>query len=64
MLDLVADWRDLLADNRSEAEPDRLRRHNRPCGGADWIEHLEGQTGRTLKKRKPGPKREAGVLRS
>ena len=42
MLDLIADWCDLLADNLSVAEFDRLRRLGRHCGGADWIEHLEG----------------------
>ena len=67
MLDLLADWRSLLAEGTSEADLDRLRRHGRtgrPCGGADWIERLEGQTGRTLKKRKPGPKSQEVVRES
>ena len=64
MLDRVADWRGLLADDLSEPELDRLRRHGRtgrPCGGADWIKQLEARTGRPLKKRKPGRKPQGDV---
>ncbi len=58
-LDRVPDWRGLLAEGMTEADLGRLRRHGRtgrPCGAPGWIAQLEEQTGRKLKKSKPGPK--------
>ncbi|MCB9949242.1 MAG: transposase [Rhodospirillaceae bacterium] len=52
-------WRHFLGEDLSDEEVEQLRRHGRtgrPCGGEDWIEGLERETGRSLKTGKPGPK--------
>ena len=59
MLSTVADWTAYLARDLDEQELSVLRRHERtgrPLGGPGFIEHLETQLGRFLRKRKPGPK--------
>ena len=59
LLRRVPDWHDFLAGGLPQADVDRLRQHGRtgrPCGSADWIERLEQQSGRALKKQRPGPK--------
>ena len=55
----VAVWAYYLALDVDEAESAALRRHERtgrPLGDPSFIERLENQLGRFLRKRKPGPK--------
>ncbi len=62
MLSRVPDWCTFLAGGVREAELKRLRTHGntgRPCGTDTWIGDLELQTGRRLRKGKPGPKAQA-----
>ena len=63
LLDMVGDWAGFLAGGLDEAERDILRRHERsgrPLGDKRLIERLEKQLGRSLTKRKPGPKPRRG----
>ena len=59
MLDLVSDWRRYLDDGSKEEELTALRKFSktgRPAGGQEFVGELESLTGRTLRKKKPGPK--------
>ena len=59
MLDLAGDWASYLALDPDDSECTSLRRHERtgrPFGAPDFVERLENQLGRFLRKRKPGPK--------
>lgn len=59
LLARVADWRGLLDAGLTEEDAARLGgnlRTGRPLGDAAFVERLEAQLGRRLKKRKPGPK--------
>ncbi|MCP3932909.1 MAG: transposase [Bacteroidetes bacterium] len=55
----VNNWESFLYNPPSHLEMDALRKHERtgrPLGGDDFIKQLESETGRFLRKRKPGPK--------
>jgi putative transposase len=57
----VPERRAFLEGGADEAEAEALRRGERagrPLGSTAFIEALERRTGRALKKRKPGLKRE------
>ena len=59
MLDFVGDWAAYLALDVDEAEAAAMRRHERtgrPLGTPSFMERLERQLGRYLRKRKPGPR--------
>jgi len=59
MLDFVGDWEAYLALDVDEEEAALMRRHERtgrPLGTRKFIDRLEQQLGRYLRKRKPGPK--------
>ena len=61
MLERVSNWGEFLADKKSGGlrETELLRKHTRtgrPIGGDAFVSHLECLTGRTLRKKKPGPK--------
>ncbi len=59
LLERMTDWRAFLAQGLDEAEAEALRRGERtgrPIGSTAFVEQLEHQTGRTLQRRKPGPK--------
>ena len=63
LLDMVGDWAAFLAGGLGEDEGSVRRKHERsgrPLGGAGFIERLETELGRPLKKGKPGPKRGRG----
>ena len=63
LLDMVGDWAAFLAGGLGEEEGNVLRKHERsgrPLGGAGFVERLETELGRLLKKGKPGPKRARG----
>jgi putative transposase len=56
---LVPDWPGLLAGELDGAERDRIRAHERtgrPLGDAGFVGDLERRLGRSLARRKPGPK--------
>ena len=58
MLALVRDWRAYLALRDPPATIRTLRAHSntgRPAGSAEFVASLERLSGRTLRKRKPGP---------
>jgi REP-associated tyrosine transposase len=60
LLEIVPDWQELLASGLSDEEHEAIRRHERtgrPLGEESFIEHLEQLTSRSLRKKKPGPKR-------
>jgi len=60
LLALVGNWMDFLATGAPEDEVKELRRHERsgrPLGRELFGVALEGKLGRTLRRRKPGPKR-------
>ena len=64
LLDIAGDWAAFLAGGLGAAEGDALRHHEhtgRPLGDARFIERLEATLGRSLKKKKPGPKRTRGA---
>ena len=56
----MPEWKRYLEEPTSKEMLESFRQHSRtgrPLGGADFIEKLEGITGRNLKKLKPGPKK-------
>lgn len=58
-IEAIEDWRKYLMEE-SEEDVKVIREHSfrgRPWGGDDFIRQLEKQTGRMLRKQKPGPKR-------
>ena len=59
LLDRIADWQDFLGGGLDEAEHKALQaaeRTGRPLGSAAFVAELELRLGRTLARRKPGPK--------
>jgi putative transposase len=59
MLDLVVDWKSYLREENDVNLTDEIRRHvrtGRPLGSEAFIENLEQQLKRTLRRGKPGPK--------
>ena len=64
LLELVPDWAGFLGRGLGEAEHKAIRsgeRTGRPLGSVDFIADLERRLGRTLARRKPGPKPQADV---
>jgi len=60
LLAICPNWQELLLSSSSEEEYDILRQHERtgrPLGAEDFLDKLEAVTSRTLKKQKPGPKK-------
>ena len=58
LLEMVGDWKIFLAGAEEERLND-IRRHERtgrPLGADLFVERLESDLGRTLKREKPGPK--------
>ena len=58
MLERVDDWEAYLGEGIPESVLKRIRHHGRtgrPVGSEDFIRTLERKTGRSLRKRKPGP---------
>ena len=63
LLDLVGDWRQFLGAKDSTMEWDEIRRHERsgrPLGEDPFVERLEQELDRRLKRLKPGPKSQNG----
>jgi putative transposase len=61
LLALVGNWRGFLATGPTEDEVQELRRHERsgrPLGHEPFVRVVERTLGRTLRRGKPGPKRE------
>jgi putative transposase len=59
LLDLVPNWADLLRGGLADAEADAIRageRTGRPLGDPAFVERLEADLDRVLKRRKPGRK--------
>jgi len=59
LLAMVGDWRTLLSLPADEDEAGALRRHQRtgrPLGDDTFVDRLETTLGRSLRRRKPGPK--------
>ena len=59
LLDLAPDWPGLLRRGLSAADGDAIRageRTGRPLGETAFVERLEADLGRTLKRRRPGRK--------
>ncbi len=60
LIEIVGDWREFLAGNINQKTAEVIRHHERigrPLGSEAFIEQLEVKLGRSLRKRKPGPKR-------
>jgi putative transposase len=58
MLERVDDWKAYLGEGIPESVLKLIRHHGRtgrPVGSEDFIRTLERKTGRSLRKRKPGP---------
>ena len=58
MLERVDDWEAYLGEGIPESVLKLIRHHGRtgrPVGSEDFIRTLERKTGRSLRKRKPGP---------
>ena len=59
LLELAGDWRKLLASGLRPEEAEVVRQHERtgrPLGHDRFVARLEKALGRTLRRRKPGPK--------
>ena len=59
LLEMVDDWAEVLAAEVEEQELKEIRKHEctgRPLGNVSFLERLESELGRTLQRRKPGPK--------
>lgn len=59
LVECLGDWRTLLAGGLDDGEVEALRRHERtgrPFGSDRFVARLERALGRSLAKRKPGPK--------
>jgi len=58
LLERVGDWRTFLAMNAAEEEMTQVRRHERsgrPLGAMPFLERVERQLGRAIRRRRPGP---------
>ncbi len=61
MLEKFPNWSGYLEQGDSENKFERIRKHTRtgrPLGSISFIETLEAMTGKMLKPRKPGPKKD------
>ena len=61
MLEKFPNWSEYLEQSDTENENKRIRKHTRtgrPLGSINFIETLEVMTGKMLKPRKPGPKKD------
>jgi putative transposase len=61
LAEIIPNWSELLDDKESERDYDAIRSHEktgRPLGSELFIEKLEKMTERSLKKQKPGPKKQ------
>ena len=59
LLDLVPDWEAFIGEGEDESFNELLRAHastGRPLGSDGFVESLERQLARSLKRKKPGPK--------
>ncbi|HLG20820.1 MAG TPA: hypothetical protein VI895_13530 [Bdellovibrionota bacterium] len=59
LLQRVSNWNNFLAEGTEMALVELLGKHQRtgrPLGSSEFIKRLESQTGRSLLKKKPGPK--------
>jgi putative transposase len=60
LLDVVGNgWGEFLAEDISSADVAALRRHERtgrPLGDPDFVDKIENQLGRSLRRNRPGPK--------
>ena len=66
MLSMVGDWASYLAVDVDEGESAALRRHEhtgRPLGDPNFIQRLENQLGRFLRKRKPARKAQERLIK-
>lgn len=64
LLEMVPDWKSLLAAGVADLERKRVERHlntGRPLGDPAWIEDLETSTGRRLTPGRPGRPRKASA---
>lgn len=60
---IVGDWSRFVTEKQEADLPEIIRRHERtgrPLGGDGFIRELEEQTGRVLRKSKPGPQSSQG----
>jgi putative transposase len=60
LLELAGDWKAFLDLNAAEDEIKQFRRHERsgrPLGAIPFLERVESQLGRAIRRRKPGPQR-------
>jgi len=58
--DIIGDWAEFLAGGLDENDHAALQKHERtgrPLGADEFVEKLEGDLGRSLKRQKPGPKK-------
>ena len=58
MLDRICDWSAYLDEQVGNSALDEYRRHTnsgRPAGSEEFLDELEGLTGRRFRKRRPGP---------
>jgi putative transposase len=59
LLNLVGNWRKYLQTETQNDELITIRQHSRtgrPLGSSGFVEQLEQETGRSLRRRRPGPK--------
>ena len=59
LLEMVDDWAEVLKGEVEDQRLQEIRKHEysgRPLGNAHFVERLERALGRTLQRRKPGPK--------
>ncbi len=59
LLSIINNWSDFIRKPVSDFEIDNIKKHERtgrPLGNDSFIEQLESETGRFLRKKKPGPK--------
>jgi putative transposase len=60
MLERIGDWQQYLSASEEPEAIETLRSHSstgRPAGSTEFIKRLERLSGRTLRKRRPGPRR-------
>lgn len=61
LAEIIPNWSELLEDEPPEHQYDAIRSHEktgRPLGSEMFLERLEQMTERSLKKQKPGPKKQ------
>lgn len=59
MLKIISCWTDFIREPVSEVKAESIRKHERtgrPLSSDYFIERLESETGRSLRKKKTGPK--------